>query len=64
MFYYTKFYAFEILDGGDNMFMVDGLIATSLKNAKHICRMIEDRRLQEKRKAKTEIWYCCFSSAA
>lgn len=62
MIYYTKFNTFEILDGGDNMFMVEGLIATSLESAKRICHIIENKKIDTERKNQNEIWYCSLAA--
>ena len=58
MLFYTKFNTFEIIDGGDNMIMVDGIVVNSLEKAKKVCCLIEKRKIQDKRRNQKEIWYC------
>ena len=58
MIYYTKFNTFEIIDGGDNMVMVEGIIVDSIEKAKKVCHLIETKKIQNERKNQKEIWYC------
>ena len=58
MLFYTKFNTFEIIDGGDNMLMVDGIVVDSLEKAKKVCSLIEKRKIQDERRRQKEIWYC------
>jgi hypothetical protein len=62
MIYYTKFNTFEILDGGDNMIMVEGVVVDSIEKAKKVCHLIEERKIQNERKSQNEIWYCCLAA--
>ena len=62
MLFYTKFNTFEIIDGGDNMIMVDGIVVNSLEKAKKVCYLIEKRKIQDERRSQKEIWYCELAS--
>lgn len=56
--HYTKYNVFEIIDGGDGMLMVEGLVASSLDHAKAICTLIEQKQQAEAKAKQNEIWYC------
>lgn len=60
-FYYTKFNVFEIIDGGDGMFMVEGVIVTSRIKAEKVCNFIEARKLETAYKNQNEIEYFRFN---
>ena len=57
-FIYTKFNTFEVLDGGNNMIMVEGVIVNTMEQAKIVCEAIEAKKLDTERKNQNEIWYC------
>ena len=59
---YKKFNTFEVLDGGDGMFMVEGVIVKSMKQAEIVCEAIEAKKLQTLRSEQNEIWYCCLAA--
>ena len=58
MIYYTKFNAYEILDGGDNMVMVGGVVVDSVEKAEKVCHLIDAKKIENERKNQNEIWYC------
>jgi hypothetical protein len=59
---YKKFNTFEVIDGGDGMIMVEGVIVNTLTQADVVCEAIEAKKLKTLRSEQNEIWYCCLAA--
>jgi hypothetical protein len=59
---YKKFNTFEVVDGGDKMLMVEGVIVNDLDQADLVCEAIEAKRLKALRSEQNEIWYCSLAA--
>ncbi|MCW8965600.1 MAG: hypothetical protein OQK82_02785 [Candidatus Pacearchaeota archaeon] len=59
---YKKFNTFEVIDGGDGMIMVEGVIVNTLAQADVVCEAIEAKKLRTLRSEQNEIWYCCLAA--
>lgn len=59
---YKKFNTFEVLDGGDGMIMVEGVIVKNMAEADIVCEAIEAKKLKTLRSEQNEIWYCSLAA--
>lgn len=57
MIYYVGQNAYEIINGGDGMVMVCGVIVHTLTEAKKVCHLVDAKKKEYARQKDGQLWY-------